>query len=804
MPATSLIDNLMAMLGLPLAFAVTGFGIGLFIERILRLNVPNALLIPLGACGSIVLSLVVYSTGLGDTPAVALTIALTIAGGVLARRDLRARLNVGWAGAAGLATYLVFLAPELLTGHWTWSGYNFVNDSSVQMVLAEYLKAHGTKAVDIYPPRSTTTEFVRAYLETSYPMGTQGQLATLSGLLNTGPAVLYQGYISALAGMTAMALTTLSDSFLGPRKAALASFLGVSAALTYQYALQGGIKEIGELATCVTAIAVACHVVRRGIDIRGAMLTAVPMAAAIDVYYAAALPFVGAVAVVALAAAFLLRRNWPDVRLVVALALAPITAVVLALPAVISVADSYASLTASFGTSAAATADLGQLARPLPLSQVSGVWLGGDYRFAITAEPAGLLTAAATVLIFALALLGAARALRAREVGPPMLLGTFVLLLAVVLPRVSPYAGGKALAIASPAIVVSACIGALARRPTRRTTSLRLGALRLAGGLAVACVALAVLVSDAVAYNFDYVAPTSRILAVEQVAHRFTGRGLILWNEFEEYAKVFGPPARVNNPGEADTVRQLQLGAYLDLDQEPQSFVESFPVIVMRRSPAASRPPANYRLAYTNSYYEAWVREDTPQVLRHLPAQGVYSASAPVGCPAVRALVAGAPPGSYLVAALPRFVTSFNPPHALHTEAWPIDGVHPDALTIVRGGFVLGNLTVPRAGSYELYVQGNLPGGADVVLDGAVVGKAEGVNTESQWYPVAQVHLTPGPHFILVRHAVDYLQPGNGGSAWLGPVALAASQQERLVSIPTAHWRSLCGRTLDWLELVRH
>ena len=383
------------------------------------------------------------------------------------------------------------------------------------------------------------------------------------------------------------------------------------------------------------------------------------------------------------------------------------------------------------------------------------------------------------------------------------LLATIVALLVVVFSNVSAYAAGKALAISSPAIVLLAFVGALAPRPTRRTPSVRLGIMRAAGAMVAACVALGVLASDAVAFNFDYVAPTPRMLAAQDVARRFVGKGLILWNEFEEYAKYFGEPALINDPSEAFTVRQLQPGQYLDLDQEPLSFVESFPVIVMRRSPSASRPPANYRIVYTNSYYEAWVREPTPQVLRHLPAQGVYSASAPVRCQDIRSLVTGAPSGSHLVAAEPRFVTSFIPSIVLHPSGWPIDGVHPDALTIVRGGNVAGRLDVPRRGRYEVYVQGNLPGGADVLLDARYVGTAQGTNTPYEWYPVAQVELAPGRHYLLVTHQVDYLQPGNGGSAWIGPVALAALKPERLVNLPTARWRSVCGRTLDWLELVR-
>ena len=51
---------------------------------------------------------------------------------------------------------------------------------------------------------------------------------------------------------------------------------------------------------------------------------------------------------------------------------------------------------------------------------------------------------------------------------------------------------------------------------------------------------------------------------------------------------------------------------------------------------------------YANRYYLAWRRQARPQVLRHLPEQRLYAPTATVTCPAVRALVAGAPAGSEL------------------------------------------------------------------------------------------------------------------------------------------------------------
>ena len=124
------------------------------------------------------------------------------------------------------------------------------------------------------------------------------------------------------------------------------------------------------------------------------------------------------------------------------------------------------------------------------------------------------------------------------------------------------------------------------------------------------------------AYGHDRVAPTARIEAIEQTGDHFAGQGPVLWNELEEYAKFFARAAKISAPFEPITPQQVQLRSptyfvdhYFDLDEELLSFVEGYPIIVTRRSPTASRPPANYRLVYENKYYLGWRRSSTPQIL---------------------------------------------------------------------------------------------------------------------------------------------------------------------------------------------
>lgn len=259
-------DYLIAVLVPPAVMWLCALGCGLALERLLGLRLSNAMLLPLGLCVSLVVIFPGYAAGAGDALAVALLVAVTLAGLVCARGGVLTRLNPGWAGVAGLAAYVLYMLPVIAYGHWTWSGYGFVNDSGFEMLLAEHVKAFGTTLGDI--PQSTAREFLKEYLSTGYPLGSQALLGTFSGLTGASVGMLYQGCISALAAFGAVALATIAPRVLTPPRAAFAAFVAIGANLTYQYALQGGIKEIGLLATVCAAVAIARETITWAVRMR--------------------------------------------------------------------------------------------------------------------------------------------------------------------------------------------------------------------------------------------------------------------------------------------------------------------------------------------------------------------------------------------------------------------------------------------------------------------------------------------------------------------------------------------------------
>ncbi|MDX6691859.1 MAG: hypothetical protein QOG15_3316, partial [Solirubrobacteraceae bacterium] len=633
-------QQFIALVGLPAVLWLTTTCLGLLAARLVRAELHRGLLAPLGFCVATSLLLTAYQLGLGGTGAVVLLVVGTVAGLALARHELPRSLNPGWPGAAGLAVYLLYAAPVLLTGDWTWSGYNFLNDTSVQFLLIDHLQHAGT-AVDGL--RTTTGDQVlRSYLDTGYPIGTHAYASSLTGLLGVGPEVVYQPFLAAMAALAAMSLAVVAGATLfRPAAGAVVAAIAMASNLMYNTGLQGSIKELGLVATLMAAAALGRELVRAERTLPAAILLGIAIASILSVYSAAGLPYV-AMLLVTLAAVVLLvhGRAVLSRRWVVAGAAAGATAALLAAPAVASIAQFYKVASAVVDSAAPAGSALGQLARPLPVLQAGGIWLDGAYATPISPDVrAETWTNLGLWVVAALALLSVVEIVRRRCPEALLVLLPAMLTAAFVAPGVVPYADAKLLAIMSPSVILAAAIGLKAIagvvRPVGAVLAVALGAV-LAGSI---------MLSNAFALHDSRIGPHDRMLALRAVGDDLAGRGPVLFNEFEEFAKYFAGTTKLNAATESITPRQVQLrkpgnlfGRQFDLDLQQLAYVESFPYIVMRRSPSASRPPAWYRQIYSNRFYEAWQRDPGPRTLEHLPLQGRDKATAVPSCRDVGAL----------------------------------------------------------------------------------------------------------------------------------------------------------------------
>ena len=303
-------DDIAAIAGVPLVMWALAFGQGLLIERAAKVRLPNPLLPVLGFCSSMIVSLAVFHTHAGNWLAIPVVVGLALAGVVLQRRGLRARLNAGWPLLAAVVVYVGFNAAVILSGHWVISGYNIENDSAYELLLVHHLQAHGTAAASAVP--STANSVIASYLTTGYPLGSQSLLAVIAGILGVSPAVAWQSFISAMAAVGALAASQLSGRTMRPWLGAAAGALALGAALTYEYALQGAIKEIAVLAAILCSLAVIRYAI---LSLRGRLtalaLCAIPLAAVLAAYNAAGVPYVLALAGSGAVAAMIVHRRLP-------------------------------------------------------------------------------------------------------------------------------------------------------------------------------------------------------------------------------------------------------------------------------------------------------------------------------------------------------------------------------------------------------------------------------------------------------------------------------------------------------------
>jgi hypothetical protein len=245
-------------------------------------------------------------------------------------------------------------------------------------------------------------------------------------------------------------------------------------------------------------------------------------------------------------------------------------------------------------------------------------------------------------------------------------------------------------------------------------------------------------------------------------------------------------------------------GRYYDLDALTLQYVDSFPGIIKRRSPGASRPPASFELTYANDYYEVLRQQDGPTVIEHLPLQRRHVAVARPRCDQVRALAAKARPGDRLIAASRPEVVLLDPLHAgLRPRGWVQNVDPPGTVTPTTPGEMM---FAPRTtgGRFRVWMKGSFGRATAAYIDGRKVGEADEINTPGQWERIGEVELAPGMHRGKLERPGPSVAPGDGWRGVLGPVALERVGPSRLTPVAPERANGLCGRDWDWIELVRH
>jgi hypothetical protein len=799
-----------AWLVFPLVLLAVSTGCGLLVERIAGRRLPGALLPSVGLGLVIVVAELLTnnrSTAGWTTPVV---VVLAVAGVVLSLPRARALRPDGWATAAAIGVFLALAAPVVLSGKATFLGYFVDNDTAVHLALVDQLFDRGRDTLGL--PASAFSYIIGGYLATNYPVGAHAGLGALRPLVGQDVAWVYQPYLAMLLALGAAALYELMGGVVRSRALrATCAFAAGQAGLVYAYYAEGSIKEIGAVWILAVVVALAFATLRERPGIRQIIPLAVASAAGLDVLNLAIAPWL-APPLAAFAVGLIWQRRRDGVPAWLApLAVLGIVASALAYPAVKG-ASTFAQVAR---TLASASADLGNLVAPLQWWQEVGIWPSGDFRFPPYSHQQ--ITFALIGVALASGGFGVLWMVRRRALAPLVFVATALVALLYAHRQGSPYVTAKAMMVSAPGVALAVMLGAVALWDAGR---------RLEGWLLAAAVTGGILWTNGLAYHDVNLAPRDRLAELGAIDDHYAGRGPTLYNQIDQFVLHYlrrsagqvpgsGPPIQLR-PGVAR--RSLALGKYpYDVNDFSLAYVESFPLIVLGRSPLTSRPPVNYRLARRGAYYDVWQRGDGPRVLEHVPfgetpagyryptieAGGAASCNVLAGA-AQRAQRAGARLAYVEREALPVFV----PARARRPPNWGLVFGDPYSLYPVgRAGAATGRVIVPRAGRYTVWAEGSFDRAYPIWIDGRRVGEAgpRQLGPPAQFVRAGEVTLRAGSLAVRVVRPGDNLAPGDGGTQrQLGPVFLQPLADDRAIHFTSPRdYRALCGRRLDWVEIVR-
>ena len=178
-----------------------------------------------------------------------------------------------------------------------------------------------------------------------------------------------------------------------------------------------------------------------------------------------------------------------------------------------------------------------------------------------------------------------------------------------------------------------------------------------------------------------------------------------------------------------------------------------------RRDPAASRPPGAYRLVWHGTYYEVWERRrGAPSAIAHVGLAGAR----PISCASVervaqeglaweRARGTARARGVRLVGAAAPQLVSIPLSTVRHSRAWSSGRV---GLLMTGAGTLQARFLLPHAGTWQLWLEGELMPAVSVMVDGrtlaSLAGQVGGTSLTQQVMTPITVHLGAGTHRLTI------------------------------------------------------
>jgi hypothetical protein len=476
----------------------------------------------------------------------------------------------------------------------------------------------------------------------------------------------------------------------------------------------------------------------------------------------------------------------------------------LSIPALLTASDFIDHVRASDVLTSGA--ELGNLIRPLRRAQLFGIWPAGDFRLdpghkALTYVLVGVVAAAAVA--------GVVHAVAVRAWGLVLCVAAAVLGYLTISHDGSPWVDAKALATASPALVVAALCGVAWSFDRRRPGEAAVGAA------AGAAIALGVLWSNALAYRDAWLAPKAQLVELGAIGKRFAGEGPTLMTEYQTYGtRHFLRRMDTEGAGERRyrliplrNGQAVEKGGYADVDDFQLDGLLVYRTLVLLRSPYASRPPSDYSEVWSGKWYGVWQQSPiAPRILEHLSLGDDTHPAATPPCAEILRLAKSAARSDGRLAAVHRG----NPITAdlsqvAHPAGWATLAGSPGDVFPTGDGALETVVMVPAPGPYSIWLGGSFRREVTILVDGRPVGTARHqIDRPGAYTPFGTVRLSAGRHRVRLEYGGSALRPGAGGTPFaMGPLVLGRSTADLpVVYVDSAAASSLCGKSLDWVEAL--
>jgi hypothetical protein len=791
----------------PLVTVAVSVSLGAGIARLAGVKL-GPLVAPLGYLTGVVAMTLLLKLGVDGRPAVAvLAVAAVVSAAMPLRTLVRERGRPVWSqraawlptALAATAAFCVAMSPIVGSGRSGVSGYVLNNDPAVHSTLVEYLADHGTSNPETEFPTSYTE--VAQLTQTGYPIGSH--VWPMFASTSTGVEVfhVWGSSIAVAAAMLALVAFAALRRLGRPWITAAAAALVPAGYLFYSYIAQGSGKEVLTAVAVYGTVVIGVEVLRQERAWRALPVLLVGPAAAFFAFGAASAAWLVLPAAVLLALVlWRLRSSRPSRTALAAGAGAAVLLVLAALPLVRDALDYVDEADASLRD----PAQTGNLLVPIPRQAALNLWFAYDYRI----QPATweTLSALAPWLALALAVVGLAFAVSRREPAIPLAVGSGAVAAVIISTRYAIYMDAKSYAILAPALGLATAAGIIALLQRR-------GAVRALGTTAAALVVAGVLAGAALAYQGAWNSPKERFNELAEIADLVHDDGPILVNDREEWAYYF---LRDSEPVESWGFWQGRRGLKTkyppplphtpDFDDFQLDHVERFELLLDRKHPGGSRPPANFRLEYETPDYTLWRRTEPAPAVHVGLGVGKLDNAARLDCgsDAIRSLFTRArQEDKPLVVSLP----GAAPVRVINPSRWRAyetrSEILPPPMINRRGGFAAAWPDL-EAGTYEAWIQGSFGPGVRLLVEGIGYGEVNGdLGLPSAWHDLGTVSVPDRRvDFALVALEKPAWQAGSQRSDLTGELVVEARDAgPKLRRVGDSGASRLCGERLDWIEL---